>query len=150
MDLRCFDDFEPGDVLPLAPCTVTKEMIVAFATAFDPQPFHLDEKAAAGTMLGGLAASGWHTCALFMRMMCDGWLLQSTSHGSPGIEEARWLRPVRPGDRLGGTSTVLGKKPLSKRPGYGLVSFRHEVRNDRGEPVLEMTNPIIFCRRDPR
>lgn len=148
MALRTFDDFMPGDVLPLAPCTVTREMIVTFAKAYDPQPFHLDEQAAADSMLGGLAASGWHTCALFMRMMCDGWLLQATSHGSPGIESTRWLRPVRAGDRLRGTSTVLDKRELGRRPGYGLVRFRHCVENAASDPVLEMVNPIIFRRRD--
>lgn len=148
MERRGYEDFHPGDVLSLAPCTVSREMIVSFAADFDPQPFHLDDEAARNSLLDGLAASGWHTCALFMRMMCDGWLLQSTSHGSPGIEEARWRTPVRPGDTLHGTSTVLDKKLLSRRPAYGLVRFRHEVRNGRDDVVLEMINPIIFRRGD--
>lgn len=146
--LRAFEDFTPGDTLALAPCTITKAMMVDFAKEFDPQAFHLDDSAGKESMLGGLAASGWHTCALFMRMMCDGWLLQSTSHGSPGIETARWLAPVLPGDRLQGTSTVLDKRVLAKMPAYGLVRFRHVVENAGGDTVLEMVNPIIFRRRD--
>lgn len=146
--MRFLEDFTDGLTLDLAPCEVTREEIVAFAEQYDPQPFHLDEAAAAATMLGGLAASGWHSCAIFMRMMVDGWLGVSASHGSPGIEEARWRRPLRPGDRLTGTSTVLGSKRLRKTPEYGLVSFRHEVKNGAGEAVLTMQNPILIRSRD--
>ena len=100
--MRYFDDFKVGEKLPLAPFTITRDEMIAFAAEFDPQPFHLDEAAAARTLLGGLAASGWHTCAIFMRMMCDGWLNDTASMGSPGIEAVRWLHPVRAGDRLSG------------------------------------------------
>ena len=144
---RYFEDFREGEVLPLGPRHVTREEIVAFAAEFDPQPFHLDEEAAKGTLLGGLAARGWHTTALFMRMMCEGFLLLSSSMGSPGIEELRWLRPVRPGDTLSGTATVVSARASSRRPEMGIVTFLFEISNQRGEPVMRIKNPIMFARR---
>ena len=145
--MRHFDDFTVGQLLPLAPQTITRHELIAFAAEFDPQPFHLDEAAASQTMLGGLAASGWHTCSVFMRMMCDGWLNQSASMGSPGIENARWLHPVRAGDRLSGNSQVLEMRASTSRPDMGIIGFRHIVENDHGQAVLEMVNPIMFKRR---
>jgi acyl dehydratase len=146
MPFRYFEDFAPGLELPFGPHTVSRAEIVAFAAEFDPQPFHLDEAAASETLLGGLAASGWHTCALFMRMMCDGWLLESASMGAPGIDSVNWLRPVRPGDVLSGRSIVLETRP-SSRPTRGFVRFRHEVVNNHGETVMVAENPIMFERR---
>jgi acyl dehydratase len=145
-ELRHFEDFQVGDALPLASCKVTREAILAFAEAYDPQPFHLDDEAAAGSHFGGLVASGWHTGALFMRMMIDGWLGASASLGSPGLERLAWKRPVRPGDVLSGSSTVLAVRASQSRPEMGLVTFRHEVRNQRGEVVMEIVNPIMFAR----
>jgi acyl dehydratase len=147
MSLRYFEDFQPGQEFPLPPHTVSRAEIVAFAAEFDPQPFHLDETAAAGSLLGGLAASGWHTCALFMRMLCEGWLNGSASMGSPGIDTLKWLRPVRPGDVLSGRSTVLEVRASASRPDRGFVRFRHEIANARGEPVMVLENPIMFTRR---
>jgi acyl dehydratase len=146
--LRTFEDFHVGDELPLASCRVAREAIVAFAEEYDPQPLHLDEDAAADSLVGGLCASGWHTCALFMRMMVDGWLGASASMGSPGIETLTWRQPVRPGDELSGASTVISVRPSRRRPGMGLVTFRHEVRNQAGEVVMESVNPIMFARRE--
>jgi acyl dehydratase len=146
--LRHFEDFQVGDELPLAPCQVTGEAIVAFAAQYDPQPFHLDGESAARSHFGGLVASGWHTGALFMRMMIDGWLGRSASMGSPGLERLSWKRPVRPGDTLSGSSTVLAVRASRSRPEMGLVTFRHEVRNQRGEVVMEIINPIMFSRRE--
>lgn len=91
-----WEDFVPDSVEEFGPRTVTREEIVDFAAQFDPQPMHLDEEAARETMLGGLGASGWHTCAMLMRMLCDGFLLETASQGSPGVEEVRWMQPVRP------------------------------------------------------
>ncbi len=147
--MRYFEDFAPGDELPLATHTVTRAEIVAFAAEFDPQPFHLDERAAAETMLGGLAASGWHTCALFMRMMYLGWLNETACMGSPGIDSLKWRRPVRPGDTLSGRSVVLETRASKSRPDRGFVRFRHEVVNGSGEAVMIGENPIIFERRNP-
>ncbi len=145
--MRYFEDFEPGLELPLEPHTVTRAEIVAFAAEFDPQPFHLDEAAAADTLLGGLAASGWHTCALFMRMMYHGWLSQTACIGSPGIDMLKWRRPVRPGDTLSGRSVVLDIRASKSRPDRGFIRFRHEVVNGNGETVMVSENPIMFQRR---
>ena len=145
--MRYFEDFEPGLELPFGPHMVTRAEIVAFAAEFDPQPMHLDEAAAADTLLGGLAASGWHTCALFMRMAYDGWVADSASLGSPGVDSMKWMRPVRPGDVLSGRSVVLDARASKSRPQIGLVRFRHEVENERSEPVLVGENTIMLSRR---
>jgi acyl dehydratase len=145
--MRYFEDFEPGQEYPFGPHTVTRAEIVAFAAEYDPQPFHLDERAAAETMLGGLAASGWHTCALFMRMVALGWLNDSASMGSPGIDTLKWRRPVRPGDTLSGRSIVLGARPSGSRPDRGFIQMRHEVVNGRDEVVLLIEHSIMIRRR---
>ena len=142
-----FEDFAPGQTYPFGPHAVTRAEIVAFAAEFDPQPFHLDEAAAAGTMLGGLAASGWHTCALFMRMMYDGWLKDSACMGSFGVDSLKWRRPVRPGDVLSGRSVVVDCKSSATRPDRGYVHFHHEVEDAAGNAVMVLENPIIFGRR---
>src|SRR5258707_1856880 len=95
-----FEDFPPGHFGTFGPRLVTREEILAFAAEFDPQPMHLDEEAARDTLLGGLSASGWHTCGLMMRMICDGFLLNSSSMGANAVEEVQWLKPVRPADQL--------------------------------------------------
>jgi acyl dehydratase len=145
--MRAFEDFTVGLELPLGPYRVSREELVAFAAEFDPQPFHLDEAAASRTLMGGLAASGWHTCAIFMRMICDAFLLESASMGSPGIDTLKWVKPVRPGDVLTGVSRVLEARASTSRPGMGIVRFRHEVRNGASETVMWMENPILFVRR---
>jgi acyl dehydratase len=145
--MRYLEDFEQGQELPLEQHTVTRAEIVAFAAEFDPQPFHLDEAAASDTLLGGLAASGWHTCALFMRMMYHGWLSEAASMGSPGVESLKWLRPVRPGDTLSGRSIVVEIRPSKSKPDRGVLRLRHEVMNARGEMVMLAENPIMLSRR---
>ena len=147
MPLRYFEDFQTGQELPLSPHTVTRAEIVAFAAEYDPQPFHLDESAGADTLLGGLAASGWHTCALFMRMMYDGWLSESASMGSPGVDTLKWMRPVRPGDTLSGRSVVLETQASKSRPDRGFVRVRHEIVDARGELIMVLENPIMVSRR---
>jgi acyl dehydratase len=142
-----FEDFVPGEVATAEGPTVTRDAVVAFALAFDPQPFHVDEEAAKGTFVGELIASGWHSCAMLMRAVADGFLLRSTSMGAPGIEEVRWLKPVRPGDRLCLCWTILETKASRSRPEMGLVRFRFELLRG-GEAVLSQTNWIIFGRRD--
>ena len=145
--MRYFEDFAVGQEFPFGPHKVTRAEIVAFAAEFDPQPFHLDESAAADTLLGGLAASGWHTCALFMRMCFDGWLNDSASMGSPGVDTLKWMRPVRPDDVLSGKSTVLETRASQSKPDRGFVRFRHDVFNARGEAIMMLENPIMFVRR---
>ena len=146
MPMRYFEDFHAGQELPLATYIVERAEMIAFAAEFDPQPFHLDELAASDTMLGGLAASGWHSCAMFMRMLYDGWLGEAASMGSPGVDALKWLRPVRPGDVLSGRSLVLETRPSRSKPDRGFVRCRHEVVNARGELVLSMDNPIMLVR----
>lgn len=144
-----WEDFVAGSVAEFGPRLVTREEILAFATEFDPQPFHLDEAAAKATLLGGLSASGWHTCAVLMRIMCDGFLLDSTSWGSPGVDEVKWLAPVRPGDRLTVRRTVLDTRASQSRPEMGLVKFRFELFNGDGVRVMTLTCTNMFGRRAP-
>jgi acyl dehydratase len=132
------EDFQPGMVFELGSHAVTKDEIVAFASQFDPQPFHVDEVAAADGPFGGLVASGWHTSAIWMRLWVTEVLSRSASMGSPGVEELRWLQPVRPGDTLTGRLTVLETTPSQRRPGRGTVRSRAELVNERGETVLTM------------
>ncbi|WP_295809713.1 MaoC family dehydratase [uncultured Nitratireductor sp.] len=142
-----FEELEPGVTIPFGEKTVGADEIVAFASQFDAQPMHLDEEAGKASILGGLSASGWHSCAIFMRMLYDALLADSTSQGSPGITEARWKRPVIAGDTLTGHTTVLERRALKSRPGIGLVTFRHLVTNQKGETVMEIENPIMFKMR---
>jgi acyl dehydratase len=143
-----FEDFVPGSVEDYGPRLVTREEIIAFAAQFDPQPMHLDEEAARATMLGGLAASGWHSCAILMRMTCDWFVLDSASWGGPGIEEVRWQKPVRPGDRLTLRRTVREKRVSNSRPEMGFVKFHYEMLNQAGEVVMTLTTPMMMGRRE--
>lgn len=143
-----FEDFPPGETAEYGDRTVSREEIIAFAARYDPQPMHLDETAAAKTLLGGLAASGWHTACLLMRMNTDHMLRDSTSMGAPGIDELKWLRPVHPGDRLRVRRATLEARPSNSRPEMGLVSFLFEVLNQRGETVMTQRNTIMFGRRN--
>jgi acyl dehydratase len=142
-----FEDFIVGAVREMGPRTVTREEIVAFASEFDPQPMHLDENAAKKSILGGLAASGWHSCAIMMRLLCDGLVLNSSSQGSPGIDETKWKRPVRPGDALMLRHTVLETRESKSRPGVGLVRAECDLLNQRGESVMEMRFTAMFGKR---
>src|SRR5512141_283818 len=125
-----WEDFKPGAVAVYGPRLVTREEIVAFAAEFDPQPMHLDEAAASATLLGGLAASGWHSCSLLMRMMADAFILNSASMGSPGVDEVSWHRPLRPGTRIRLRTTVLESRASNSRPTAGLVKFRFEMLDE--------------------
>jgi acyl dehydratase len=129
--------FPAGTTGTLPPKLVTREEVIAFALEFDPQPMHLDETVAAASLLGGIAASGWHSCAMLMRMICDGFLLDTASMGSPGLKEVRWLKPVMPGDVLDATWTVRDARLSVSRPGCGIVSIVYEVtRQADGESVM--------------
>jgi acyl dehydratase len=144
---RYFEDFEPGQVVELGSHLVTEAEIVEFAERWDPQPFHVDPEAAAGSIFGGLIASGWHTCALWMRLYVETTLDGAASMGSPGIEELRWLAPVRPGDPLQGRLTVLETTPSARRPDRGTVRIRGEMVNQDGVVVMTMTSRGHFGRR---
>jgi len=145
--LRHFEDFRPGDVIELGSRTITKEAIIAFAKEFDPQVFHVDEEAAKQTIYGGLLASGWHTGSLLMRLLCDGLLARTASLGSPGIDELRWLKPVRPGDTLAGRMTVIESIPSRSKPDRGMVRSLMELRNQHGEVVLTVKGLSLLGRR---
>jgi len=143
-----FEDFEEGSTLTFGPKTVTPAEIIEFASEFDAQPMHLDEEAGKASILGGLAASGWHTCAMFMRMMCDGFIVDSTSEGSPGIDFVRWKKPVLAGDVLTGHTKIIAKRVSKSKPGLGLVTMAGHVTNQRDETVLEMQNTGMFRTRE--
>ncbi|RVU15147.1 MaoC family dehydratase [Methylobacterium oryzihabitans] len=143
------DDLVPGMVLRSGELTVTAEAIKAFARDFDPQPFHLDEAAAEGTFFGGLAASGWHTAALTMRLLVEGGLPLAGGIVGAGMDELRWPRPVRPGDRLRLESEVLEVRPSRSRPNQGLVKARTTTLNQDGEPVQVLVANLVVPRREP-
>jgi len=143
-----WEDFELGAVAIYGPRLVTREEIVAFAAEFDPQPMHLDEAAASATLLGGLGASGWHTCCLTMRMIADGFLLNSSSMGSPGIEEVCWLAPLRPGTRIRLRSTVLDVRASKSRPEMGLAKMSFEVLDDADAIIMTLVTTFMLGRRE--
>ena len=142
-----WEDFEVGTVREFGRYEVTREAVLEFAARYDPQPFHLDDAAAAKSLFGRLAASGWHTAAMAMRMMCEGYLLEAASLGAPGGEKLSWPAPVYPGDVLGMRNTVLESRPLASRPEVGLVKSRNEVLNQHGQVVLSMEGFGFFRRR---
>lgn len=144
-----WEDFPVGCTHQSAGVTVSKEEIVGFASQFDPQPFHVNEDAAADSAFGGIIASGWHTCSLGMRMMCDTYLLETASLGSPGVEKISWLKPVRPGDTLRLSMVVLDTRILASRPDVGLVRSRWQMFNQNDECVMEMEGYGMFYRRPP-
>jgi acyl dehydratase len=146
-DKLYWEDLKPGAVSVYGPRMVTREEIVAFAAEFDPQPMHLDEAAAANTILGGLGASGWHTCCLMMRIICDGFLLNSSSMGAPGIEEVRWLAPLRPGTHIRVRATVLDTRASAKRPEMGLAKMNLEVLDDRDAVIMTLGTTFMMGRR---
>ena len=142
-----WEDFTPGNVAEYGPRLVTREEIVAFAAEFDPQPMHLDEAVAAASMLGGLAASGWHSCCLLMRMLSDGFLGRSSFLGAPGVEEVRWLAPLRPGAAVTARATVVETRASRSRPDIGLVKFLFELVDPAGTRLMTMTVNPMFARR---
>ena len=143
-----FEDLSPGTVTSFGPRRVTRGEITAFARAYDAQPFHLGEESARETFVGRQIASGWHTIAIQMRMLCDAWLLRAAGLGSPGIDSVEWLRPVLPDDELTIRQTVLNAKASRSRPGMGIVQFSFEAVNGRGEIVMRQQNPIMFGTRE--
>ncbi len=151
-DIVYFEDLSIGDGFDFGPVTLTREDSVAFAAEFDPQPFHLSDEAAAQTHFGTISASGWHTTALFMKMFVAEMQRnpgrQAASLGALGVDELRWLKPVRPGDTLRGTSEVIDKKASAKRPEMGIVRSKVTIFNQQDEPVMTMI-PIAMWRTRP-
>jgi acyl dehydratase len=144
-----WEDFTVGQTIDMGSYQVSREEVLEFAQRYDPQPFHVDDGAAQQSIYGGLIASGWHTCAITMRLMCDGYLLDSASLGSPGIDMLRWLKPVRPGDTLRAQMTVLESRPSSSRSDRGTIKSKWEVFNHHGELVMTMEGVGMFRRRQP-
>ena len=143
-----WEDFKTGERKNIGSVVVDKDEVIEFASRYDPQPFHVDEEAAKKSIYGGLIASGWHTCAMVMRLMCDAYLLESASLGSPGLENVRWLRPVRPGDTLTAYRTIEEARVSSSRPDRGIVKTLWEVENQKGELVLAMSGINFFLKRE--
>lgn len=144
-----WEDLVVGETRDLGSITPSAEDIVAFASQWDPQPFHLDPEAAKDSVFGALCASGWHTCAMAMRLMVTHFLHETSSLGAPGLESLKWLKPVFPGDTLHLRHTITEKRVSAKRPDVGLVRAVWEMDNQHGEPVLRMEGHAMFRRRDP-
>lgn len=152
-DVEYFEDIAVGTTMSFGPITVTREQVIDFAGEFDPQPFHLSDEGAAGTHFNSLSASGWHTTALFMKMfvahMQQHGARQQASLGAIGVDELRWLRPVRPGDTLRGISEVIETRASASRPERGIVRSKVTMFNQNDEPILTM-QPIAMIRTRPR
>ena len=144
-----WEDLPVGTTLEIGSVTVDRDEVIAFATKYDPQPFHLDDEAAAQSMFGKLAASGWHTCAMAMGLMVRNFLHQSASLGSPGLEQLKWLKPVYPGDTLTLRQRIVESRPMKSRPDVGLTRTLWEMFNQHGEQVLLMDGYGMFRRRAP-
>jgi acyl dehydratase len=149
MPLRSFEDFTVGETAELGPLVVTADDIKAFAAAYDPQPMHLDENAAQNSVMGGLIASGLHTACLHMRLLVDGLLRHADGMGSPGLDEVRYLAPVRPGDRLCVHLEVIEMRTSKSRPEMGILKFRSLMTTDAGTAVLRVTWTLLLGRRAP-
>ena len=147
MTTLTFEDFKLGHFGTFGPRHVTREEILAYAREYDPQPMHLDEEAAAKSMLKGLSGSGWHLCSILMRMMFDGFIGRTASMGSPGVNEMRWLSPLRPGDDLMLDIEIEEARVSQSRPETGIVTFKGTVKNAAGVTLGEMVSPIIVRRR---
>ena len=148
-DLLHYEDFTVGESWDLGAYRVTAEEIKGFAREFDPQFFHLDEDRAKSSVLGGLSASGWHTCGMLMRLMVDGYLNRTAAMGSPGLEEVKWLKPVYAGETLTGRMTVLAKRQSKSRPEMGLITMRWDARAAGGETKIDMTGINLIKVRAP-
>jgi acyl dehydratase len=142
-----WEDFYPGRLFEHGPRPVSREEIVAFAAEFDPQPMHLDVDAARATMVGGLCASGWHACCILMRMVVDAFAHDAASMGAPGVDEVKWLMPIRPGDALHLRATVVETRASKSRPDMGFVRFTFELFNGAGTRVMTLGTSMMMGRR---
>jgi acyl dehydratase len=142
-----FEDFTPGRVFEHGPRRVPRDEMIAFAAEFDPQPMHLDEAAAKQTMMAGLSASGWYACCILMRMSADSFVVNSSSMGAPGVDEVKWLAPIRPDDELRLRATVAEARVSKSRPDMGFVRFDFEIFNAGGVRVMTLTTSLMMGRR---
>jgi len=146
-DLIYFEDLEIGQKIKLGSINVSKKEIISFAKKFDPQPFHTNESKAKESIFGGLCASGWHTCSLFMRILYDGFLINSAALGSPGMDEIRWLRPLRPGETITGIGEVIKKTPSKSKPKIGSLIINYKVFNKNNELIMTLIGISIFKKK---
>jgi acyl dehydratase len=142
-----FDDFEIGQRFTTRGITLTESLIIDFAMSYDPQPFHIDVEAAKASSYGGLIASGFQTMALGFRMVLETGIFRASSMGSPGMDELRWLRPVRPGDTLHTELEVVEKRPSSSKPDRGILRVRYQIKNQGGEDVMTFTSMHLLKRK---
>ncbi len=147
---RYFEDYQPGSVYEFGTISVSQDEIIRFARQFDPQYFHTDPERAASGPFGGLIASGWHTASLMMRLYADHYLSTVASLGSPGVDELRWLRPVRPGDRLSMRTTILEAKRSRSKPDRGMIRTLVEVLNQDGQAVMSVIAMTLLLSRTPQ
>jgi acyl dehydratase len=145
MNLQTFEDFPVGRIIDCGTYRVTKDEIFDFARQFDPQPHHLDEEAARTSLLGGLAASGWHVCAIAMRLFADGVVLKADNRGGAGAREGRWMKPVRPDTLLRMEAEVVEAKPSQSKP-FGFVTFECRLYDEREQVAMVSMTPIIGRR----
>lgn len=146
---RHYEDLAVGEVIDLAPTTVTKQMIFDFAREFDPLPFHLDEAAAKASLLGGLASSGWQTLGLTLARLSAGFLNSIASEGGLGFNDLKWKRPTMAGDTISGTATIAALRPSKSLPASGIVSINLDVRNQHGQSVMTMQLANLVAIRHP-
>ncbi len=145
-----YEDLEIGSRQHFGRYEVTREEVIDYATRYDPQPFHLSDEAAAKTYFGRLSASGWHTCAMTMRMLVDNMgAVEQAGLGSPGLDNLRWVKPVYPGDVLRCETEIIEKRRSRSRPDMGLFKSRSRTFNQNDEVVLEMVTNALIRVRDP-
>ncbi len=147
---RYLEDFREGAVLECGSYTFSEAEIIRFASEFDPQPFHIDREAAARSVYGGIIASGWHTVSVMMRLMVDGYITGSSSMGSPGVDQVRWLKPVRPGDTITARAHINAVIPSKSKPDRGIVKSLMEVSNQHDEIVMTVLGMGMYLRRPAR
>lgn len=147
---RHYEDLVLGEVIALGTTKVTRDMIVTFAREFDPLPFHLDEKAAKASLLGGLASSGWQTGALTLRMLVDTFFSTLATAGGLGFSDLKWKKPVMVDDTIGGTATITGLRLSRSHPDRGVLTMALDIRNQRNEPVMTMNLANLVIVRAPQ
>ena len=148
--VKYYEDLNIGKVIHLGPIKIKKSEIISFAKQFDPQYFHLDEEKAKDSILKGLCASGWHTCSIFMKMLYDSFLINAKSQGSPGVDNIRWLKPVRPDDILSAKGTIIERRSSKSKQSIGLIKTYYEVFNQNNHVVMTLTSIGIFKKKNKK
>ena len=146
---RFFEDFSPGEVTEFGDYLVTEEEILEYARRYDPQPFHVDREAAAESMFGGLIASGWMTGSIMMRLLVEHFISPISGMGSPGVDEVRWPKPVRAGDRLSVRITTIEAKRSQSKPDRGIIQVQQEMINQHGDTVMSLRGTSFLKCRTP-